>query len=175
MSEIRRQNLLQEAARHCKIQHSLELTAQFMLYTSYCNTFRLTYVAIFRAYTRRSYFLKYIDISFVEVQNKLYISELVYGLKVKVNLEQATKAQKGSRGIALSFFNLGARWGGWSTPRPGRFTPGKKPVPVLYEAGWAPGSVCPGAENLTQNGVPSPTRPARSKSLYRLSYPGPPV
>ena len=24
-----------------------------------------------------------------------------------------------------SFFNLDARWDGWSTPRPGRFTPGK--------------------------------------------------
>jgi hypothetical protein len=23
-----------------------------------------------------------------------------------------------------SFFNLGIRWGGWSTPRPGHFTPG---------------------------------------------------
>jgi hypothetical protein len=25
--------------------------------------------------------------------------------------------------------NLGARWGGWLTPRPGRFTPGNKPGP----------------------------------------------
>jgi hypothetical protein len=40
--------------------------------------------------------------------------------KVKVSLEQVMKAQRGSRGIALLFFNLGARWG-WvvnSTPRP---------------------------------------------------------
>jgi hypothetical protein len=29
------------------------------------------------------------------------------------------------------FFNLGARWGGWSTPRLGRFTPGKDTVPIL--------------------------------------------
>jgi len=29
--------------------------------------------------------------------------------KVKFTLEQATKAQRGSRGIALLFFNLGAR------------------------------------------------------------------
>jgi len=29
----------------------------------------------------------------------------------------------------------GARVGGWSTPLPGRFTPGKDPVP--QEAGWA--------------------------------------
>jgi hypothetical protein len=30
------------------------------------------------------------------------------------------------------FFNLGARWGGWSKPRPGRFTPGKETQHPLY-------------------------------------------
>jgi hypothetical protein len=30
-----------------------------------------------------------------------------------------------------SFFNLGARCGGWSTPRAGRFTTGKDPVPIV--------------------------------------------
>ena len=25
--------------------------------------------------------------------------------------------------------------GGWSTPRPGRFTPGKDPVPIVQKAG----------------------------------------
>ena len=64
--------------------------------------------------------------------------------------------------------------GGWSTPRPGRFTPGKDPVPVVQEAGWAPGPVWMGAENLAPHtGIRSPDRPARSESLYRLSYPGP--
>ena len=29
--------------------------------------------------------------------------------------------------------------GGWSTPRPGRFTPRKDPVPTVQEAGWVPG------------------------------------
>ena len=38
--------------------------------------------------------------------------------------------------------------GGWSTPRPGRFTPEKDPVSIVEEAGWAPGSVWTGAENL---------------------------
>jgi hypothetical protein len=33
------------------------------------------------------------------------------------------------------------------TPRP-LFTPGKDPVPILQEAGWAPGPVWTGAENL---------------------------
>jgi hypothetical protein len=47
----------------------------------------------------------------------------------------------GGRVVALLFLDLGARRGGWSAPRPGRFTPGKDPVPIVQEAGWAPGSV----------------------------------
>jgi hypothetical protein len=43
----------------------------------------------------------------------------------------------------------------------------------LQEAGWAPGPVWAGAENLASTGIRSPDRPARSESLYRLSYPGP--
>jgi hypothetical protein len=65
------------------------------------------------------------------------------------------------------------RWGGGSAPLPGRFIPGKGPVPILQEAGWAPGTVWEGAENLAPTGIRSPDRPARSESLYRLSYPSP--
>ena len=57
--------------------------------------------------------------------------------------------------------------GGWSTPLPGRFTPGKDPVPSVQEAGWAPGQIWTGAENLAlHTGIRSPDRPARSESLY---------
>ena len=56
--------------------------------------------------------------------------------------------------------------GGWSAPRPNRFTPGKDPVPIVQEAAWAPGPVWTGAENLATTGIPSPDRPARSESLY---------
>ena len=62
--------------------------------------------------------------------------------------------------------------GGWSGPRPGRFTPEKDPVPIVQEAVWNPGSVWTGAENLATTGIRSPDRPARSESLYRLSYRG---
>jgi hypothetical protein len=55
-------------------------------------------------------------------------------------------------------------------PRP-LFTPGKEPAIIAHEAGWAPGPVCTGAENLAPTGILSPDRPARSQSLYRLSYP----
>jgi hypothetical protein len=61
-------------------------------------------------------------------------------------------------------------WGVSVTPRP-LFTPGKDPVPIVQEAGWAPGPVWTDAENLAPNGIRSPVRPARSQSLYRLSYP----
>ena len=60
--------------------------------------------------------------------------------------------------------------GGWSTPRPGCFSPGKDPVPILEEVGWAPGPVWTSAENLAPTGIRSPDHLARSESLYRLSY-----
>jgi len=77
-----------------------------------------------------------------------------------------------SRGIALLFLHHGTRKG-WVfsvTPRP-LFTPGKDTVPIVQEAGWAPGPVWTGAGNLGPTGIRSPHRPARSQSLYRLSYP----
>ena len=61
-------------------------------------------------------------------------------------------------------------WGVSVTLRP-LFTPGKDPVPIVQEAGWAPGPVWTGAENLAPIGIRCRDRPARSQSLYRLSYP----
>ena len=99
-------------------------------------------------------------------------------IKVKVTLVQALRlctgrtAHKRSRGIALHFHDRGTRreWKVSVTPRP-LFTPGKDPVLIVQEAGWAPGPVWTGAENLTPTGIRSSDRPARSQSLYRLSYP----
>ena len=62
-------------------------------------------------------------------------------------------AQRVGRGKALLFHNRGTRRG-WvvsSTPRP-RFTPGKDPVPILQEAGWAPGPVWTGGKISSQPG-----------------------
>ena len=93
--------------------------------------------------------------------------------KVKCTLVQALrlctghKAHRGSRGIALLFLDHGTRRG-WKvsiTPR-SLFTPGKDPVPIVQEAGWAPGLVWTGAENLAPTGIQSLDRPARSQSLY---------
>ena len=48
-----------------------------------------------------------------------------------------------------------------------------RPASNELKAGWAPGPVWTGAENLAPTGIRFPDRPARSESLYRLSYPGP--
>ena len=55
---------------------------------------------------------------------------------------------------------------------PAAFTPGKDPVPILWEAGWASEPVWTGAENLAHTGIRSPDLPARSESLYRLRHSG---
>jgi hypothetical protein len=54
---------------------------------------------------------------------------------------------------------------------PAAIYPGKNPVPIVQEAGWAPGPVWTGAENLAPTGIRSPDRPARTQLLYRLSNP----
>ena len=54
--------------------------------------------------------------------------------------------------------------GEWSAARPG-----KDPVPILQEDGWAPGPVWTrGKSRPHRDSIPD--RPARSQSLYRLSY-----
>jgi len=116
---------------------------------------------------------------------KIYISNpLVWLLlqlckvKVKCTLVQALKlctgrtARRGSRAIALPFLDHGTRRG-WRVSVMPRllFTPGKDPVPIVQEAGWAPGPVRTGAENLASTRIQSPDRPARSQLLYQLRYP----
>ena len=105
------------------------------------------------------------------------ISDCDIKSKVKVTLVQALTlctgrtARRGSRGIALPFHDYGTRRGcGVSVTRRPLFTPGKDLVPIVQEAGWAPGPDWTGAENLAPIGIRSSGRPARSQSLYRLSY-----
>jgi len=80
-------------------------------------------------------------------------------------------AQRVGRGIALLFYDRGTRRGKWSAARPGRtLSPGKDPIPILQEAGWAPGPVWTGGKSRPHwDSIPD--RPARTQSLYRLSYP----
>ena len=73
-----------------------------------------------------------------------------------------------------SFFNLGARccWVVNATPQ-SIYPRERDTLPIVQDAGWAPGQFWTGVENLATTGLRSPYRPARSESLHRLSYPGP--
>jgi len=93
--------------------------------------------------------------------------------KAKFALEQAVKAQRRSRGVSLLFFNLGARWSGWSSPLPGLFAPGKETRYPLYRMLAGPQGRPRRVRKISPpTGIRSRYRPARSESLYRLPYPG---
>jgi hypothetical protein len=80
---------------------------------------------------------------------------------------------EGSRGIALIFLDLGTlEVGGWSAPRPGRFTPGKTRYP-LYRRLGGPQGRSGRVRKISAQQFRSSDRPTCSHSLYRLSYRGP--
>jgi hypothetical protein len=75
-----------------------------------------------------------------------------------------TEGQEGLELYPYSFFTSALEAGGWSAPRPGRFTSGKHPLPIAQEAGWAPGPVWTCEKSRPPTGIRSPDRPARSQS-----------
>jgi len=84
------------------------------------------------------------------------------------------KAQTRCRGITLLSCNHGAKCG-WvvnATPRPLCLRE-RDPIPTAQEARRAPRPVWTGANDLAFIGNRSLDRPARSESLYRLTYPVP--
>jgi len=100
-----------------------------------------------------------------------YIYIYIKKIKLKWSRYRPGVAQRVGRRIALLFHDRGTRRG-WvvsSTPRP-HFTPGKDPVPILQETGWAQGPVWMGGKSHPHRDS-IPDRPALSQSLYRLNYP----
>ena len=92
-------------------------------------------------------------------------------VKIKWSRYRPGVAQRVGTGIALLIHDRGTRRG-WvvsSTLRP-HFTPGKDPVPILQEAGWAQRPVWTGGKSRPHRDSIA-DHPARSQSLYRLSYP----
>ena len=107
---------------------------------------------------------------YVRARSRIYIYIYIYIYKVKWSLYIPGVAQRVVRGIALLFRDPGTRmeWVVSSTPRP-HFTPRRHPVPIVHEAWWAPGAVWTGEKSRPHHDT-IPDRPARSQSLYRLSY-----
>jgi len=98
-------------------------------------------------------------------------------VKVKCTLVQALRlctgcmAHRGSRGIATLSWPQHSKEVRGQRHAPAALYPWKGPVPIVQEAGWAPGPVWTGAEHLTPTGIRFPDRPACSQSLYWLRYP----
>jgi hypothetical protein len=83
--------------------------------------------------------------------------------KGKVHPRTGQEGPEGGVEVELyPFFNLGARWGGRSTPRPARFNPGKDPVTIVLQTGWAPGPVWTGEENPPTGYDPRTVQPVAS-------------
>ena len=94
-------------------------------------------------------------------------------IKVKWSSYRPGVAQRVDRGIALLFHDRGTRRG-WvvsSTSRP-HFTPEKDSVPILQEAGWAPGPVWTGEKSHPYRDS-IPDRPARSSVTILTELHGP--
>ena len=93
-------------------------------------------------------------------------------MHVCVSIYKKVKCSRYRPGVAQRVFRDRGTRRGWvvsSTPPP-HFTPGKDPVPILQEAGWAPGPVWTGGKSRPHRDS-FPDRPARSQSLYRLNNP----
>ena len=106
------------------------------------------------------------------------VSGKMVKVKVKCTLVHTLRlctdrtAHRGSRVIALPFYDNGSRrgWGVTVTPWP-LFTPGKTLCP-LYRRLCGPQDRSGRVRKISlPTGNRSPDRPARSQSLYRLSYP----
>ena len=121
---------------------------------------------------------KYCSWSVVFLFINLYPANVENIKKVKRTLVQALRlctgrtAHRGSRGIALLFHEhgIGRGWRVSVTPR-SLFTPGKDPVSILQEAGWAPGPVWTGTENLAPSHPPgSDTRTVQPVASRYTDY-----
>ena len=99
-------------------------------------------------------------------------------VKVKCTLVQVLRlctgrtAHRGSRGIALLFHDQRQQKGLWgSASRPGRSLPLEKiRYPLYRKLGGSQGRSGQARKISSPTGIRSTDRPARSQSLYRLSY-----
>jgi hypothetical protein len=102
-----------------------------------------------------------------------YMCVYIY-IKVKWSRYRPGLVQRVGRGIGLLFHDRGTRraWVISSTPRP-HFIPGKDPVPILQEAGWASEPVWTRGKSRPHRDS-SPDRSARSSVAIPTKLHGPP-
>jgi hypothetical protein len=116
--------------------------------------------------------------------SNLYSSNVTFPISYYRYSSPATRHEGAlgeKRNSSYSFTTSALDEGEWSASRPGRALPPGKgpPVPIVQEAGWAPEPVwTQEARGKILSPLPgieprSPGRPARSQTLYCLSYPAP--
>jgi len=114
------------------------------------------------------------------VRMSLYVQSQLNGhpgfrrqVKVKWSHYRPGVAQRVDRGITLFFHDRGTRRG-WvvsSTPR-SHFTPGKDPVPIVLEAGWAPGPVWTGGKSRPhRDSIPDRPQPIVTRYTNWATWP----
>jgi hypothetical protein len=111
--------------------------------------FTLPYSFVF---LEKEYYLR--KTQFYDLQRPRFICFVTFSVlckeKPKSSPKNSLRRPKGGIELYLySFFNLSVRWGRLSTSHPGCFTLEKDPVPIVWEAGLATGTVWIGAEILT--------------------------
>jgi len=95
-----------------------------------------------------------------------YLQGSSFTNEVQFTLKQTVEVHRERYSSTLSL-TLALNGGEWSTPRPDRFTPGKRPVSHCI-GGWVgPSAGVNGCGNLAPTGIRSRDRPARSESLSR--------
>jgi hypothetical protein len=121
----------------------------------------LTYVFLFLTLGKRDIRRVILCPFFWHVMSQKSLIHSLWLRKLQWSRYRPGVAQRVGRGIALLFNECGTRrrWLVSSTPRP-RFTPGKHPVRILQEAGWAPGPVWKGGKSRPPLGFdPGPSSP----------------
>jgi len=101
---------------------------------------------------------------------RLNTVQFYVNVNVKWSRYRPGAAQRVGRGIALLFHDHSTRRGWVFSSMPRLYlTPGKDPVPILQEAGWAPGPVWMGGKSCTHwDSIPD--CPAHSQSLYWATW-----
>ena len=132
---------------------SIKLSQHYLSYGSYVNPFKYSSCPSIQHIPRFIY--TFCDCCITsELQGaasflqKVSSPEFIYKKRIKIFHYRPGVAQRVGRGIVLLFHDGGTRRG-WvvsSTPRP-HFTPRKDPVPIIQEAGWAPGLVWTGGKS----------------------------
>ena len=96
-----------------------------------------------------------------------------YKGKVKIHPRTCYGGPEGELRCSSTLSLTSAQDDGWPAPRPGHITPGNAPVTITQEAGWGPGSVWTGAENLAshRDSIPGTSSSQRVAIPTELSRP----